>query len=183
MKKLLAIAALVVAAYGVQAQGNFTFSNRVTASGVDVPVFDVGGATKVDGANFVAAIFLNGTQLGATAPFRTGSGAGYWNPGADSARSVTGKLSGDVVTGFTVQVWDSTKGATMLAAKNAGGKFGESNPFAITLGGPKADPNLPADLPGVMSNFQSFNLQVIPEPSVLALGALGAAALLFRRRK
>lgn len=183
MKKFLAIAALVVAAYGAQAQGNFTFSNRVTANGLDQPVFDVGGTAKVDGANFVAAIFQNGVQLGATAPFRTGTGAGYWNPGADSSRSIAGKFSTDVVTGFTVQVWDSSKGATLDAAKAAGGKFGISDPFSITLGGAKSDPNLPSDVPGFMGNFKSFSLQVVPEPSVLALGALGAAALLFRRRK
>lgn len=183
MKKILAIAALVVAAYGAQAQGNFTFSNRVPSSNLDQPILDVGGATKVSGANFVAAIFLNGTQLGATAPFRTGAGAGYWNPGADSARSVTGKLAGDVVSGFTVKVWDTAKGATYEASRAAGGASGESNPFSIALGGPKADPNLPAELPGNMTNFQAFTLTVVPEPSVLALGALGAAALLFRRRK
>jgi hypothetical protein len=183
MKKLLAIAALVVAAYGVQAQGNFTFNNRVAASGVNAPVFDVNGTSNLDGANFVAAIFLNGTQLGGTAPFRTGAGAGYWNPGGDSSRAVTGKFSGDVVTGFTVKVWDSSKGATMEVARDAGGKFGESKSFSITMGGAKTDPNLPADLPGVMTNFQSFAVQIVPEPSVLALGALGAAALLFRRRK
>jgi hypothetical protein len=183
MKKLLAIAALVAAAYGVQAQGNFTFNNRVAASGVNAPVFDVNGTSNLDGANFVAAIFLNGTQLGASAPFRTGAGAGYWNPGTDSSRSVAGKFSTDVVSGFTVKVWDSTKGATMEAARDAGGKFGESKSFSITLGGAKTDPNLPADLPGVMSNFQSFRVDIVPEPSVLALGALGAAALLFRRRK
>lgn len=182
MKKLLAIAALVVAAYGVQAQGNFTFSNRVPSASLDQPIFDVGGVAKVDGANYVAAVFLNGVQLGATAPFRTGAGAGYWNPGGDSARLVDGKISGAVVS-LTVRVWDSAKGATYEASKAAGGHFGESKPFDQTLGGPKSDPNLPADLPTNMTNFQGFNLQVIPEPSVLALGALGAAALLFRRRK
>jgi len=37
-----------------------------------------------------------------------------------------------------------------------------------------------------MENLKSFNLAgsaVIPEPTTIALGALGAAALLWRRRK
>jgi hypothetical protein len=38
-----------------------------------------------------------------------------------------------------------------------------------------------------MENLKSFNLvgggTVIPEPTTIALGALGAAALLWRRRK
>ena len=57
---------------------------------------------------------------------------------------------------------------------------GSSGPVTITaLGGVGAPPSLPADLVGL----SGFTLTAIPEPSTIALAALGAAALLFRRRK
>jgi hypothetical protein len=182
MRKCLILLASLWAGYGALAQGTFTFSNRVIAAGLDAPVLDVGGATRVEGPNMMAAIFLNDVQLGAAVPFRTGIGAGYWNAGGDSARVIPGKFSGDVVFGFTVRVWDPSKGVDFLAVLRATGRVGISREFSITLGGPKADALFPPDLPGVMSNFQSFTLG-IPEPSVLALGALGAVVLCWRRKE
>lgn len=146
------------------------------------PVVDINGTSYLDGANFVAAVFVNGVQLGATAPFRTGAGAGYWNPGADSVRVVPGHFSGETVSGFTVQVWDSLSGATLLAARAAGGKYGESKAFSITLGGPRSDQNLPPDLPAVMVNFPSFSFAVVPEPAVPSLVVLGVLSLLISGR-
>jgi hypothetical protein len=186
MKRLLALTIATLWICCAHAQGTFIFSNRVTAAGVDAPVLDVGNATRVDGANFLAAIFLNGQQLGAAAPFRTGTGAGYWNPGGDSVRVVAGHFSGDIVTGFTVEVWDSTKGTTARAACAAGGKAASSITFSITLGGPRIDPAQPPDLPGVMLNFHSLSLEhsiCVPEPSAIALGFLGAFVLAARRRR
>jgi hypothetical protein len=191
VKKLLVCAALAAIVLDARAQGTFTFSNRAIAVGLDQPVIDTKGntydlsrATKLEGPNYVAAIFLNGQQLGGVAPFRTGAGAGYWNPGADSTRTIIGRFSGDVVSGFTVKAWDFSKGPTLEAARVMGGwYYGESRTFNITLGGAKADPNLPEDLPGAMTNFQSFYVTCgCPEPAVGVLGALGAVALLVRRR-
>lgn len=182
MKRLLVLTLTIWLGWGAYAQGTFIFSNRVQAYALDQPVLDVGGASKVDGANFLAAVFLNGIQLGATSPFRTGAGAGYWN---SDVREVPGYFSGDTVNGFTVEVWDSTKGATARAACAAGGAAASSTPFRITLGGPKKDSTQPPDVPGVMLNFQAFSLfpSICPEPSALALGALGAAIMLVCHRR
>ncbi len=176
MKKILFIAALLAAAAGAQAQGTVAFSNR--SSAVDAPVFDIGGTTKISDPNIVAALFLGDVQEGAAAPFRAtpAAAAGYWNPGTDSSRTVDGQPGGTSVT-LTVRAWDSTKGATYAAAVAAGGKYGQSDPFTVTLGGGGSPPSTPADLVGL----KSFSL--VPEPSTIALGALGAAALLLRRRK
>lgn len=178
MKKILFIAALLAAAAGAQAQGTVAFSNKSAA--VDAPVFDIGGTTRISDPNIVAAIFLGDVQEGAVAPFRAtpAAAAGYWNPGTDSARTIAGAAAGSTVT-LTVRAWDSTKGATYAAAVAAGGKYGQSDPFSVTLGGqgPSGPPATPADLSGL----KSFSL--VPEPSTIALGALGAAALLLRRRK
>jgi hypothetical protein len=177
MKKLLFISALLAAAVGAQAQGTVLFNNHNTTAGVDQPVFDVGGATKVSDPNIVVALFLGDTQEGATAAFRStpAAAAGYWTS-ADPTRIIDGSAGGSTVT-LTVRAWDSSKGATYAAAVAAGGKYGQSDPFTITLGGANQPPGPPAD----MVNFKSFNL--VPEPSTIALGALGAAALLLRRRK
>jgi hypothetical protein len=81
-----------------------------------------------------------------------------------------------------VAVWDSSiagVGAAQALAKAPG--TGLSETFTYTT---SADP---LAIPGGMENLKSFNLvgggTVIPEPTTIALGALGAAALLWRRRK
>jgi hypothetical protein len=186
VKRLLILALAALCDWHAHAQGTFIFSNFMPEAGLDRPVFDIGGATKVDGFNgMVAAIYLNGERLGAVAPFRTGAGAGYWT---ESERVVPGKFAGEVVSGFAVHVWDLRRGADAYAACMAQGRAAISAPFSILLGGPSIDPALPGNLPGVMSNFQSFQIFVpicvLPEPGALALGGLGAVMLAaWRRRK
>jgi hypothetical protein len=185
MKNLSACGVLWLISLAAQAQGTFTFSNRSIAVGLDQPIVYPCTLEKVSGSQYVAAVFLNGTQLGGVAHLRDGAGAGYWDSGVDNTRTVTGKFSGEPVTGFTVKVWDSSRGATMEAARDAGGRIGESITFSIVLGGPKRDPNLLADVPGVMTNFRGFSFQILgncPEPSVVALGAMGAIGYLLRHR-
>lgn len=173
MKKLLTVAALLVVAYATQAQGTVNFNNRT--GGVDAPVFDVGGTAKLDGAGFSAGLYEGTTLLGAAVPFRTGAGAGYWNPAPDGTRS-TGAAPGANAT-LTVKAWEASGGATYAAALAAGKKTGSSDAITVATGGVGAPPSLPA----VLTGLKSFNL--VPEPSTIALGALGAAVLLFRRRK
>jgi hypothetical protein len=80
-----------------------------------------------------------------------------------------------------VAVWDSSiagVGAAQALAKAPGTGLSETFTYAI--------PTDPLAIPGGMENLKSFNLAgsaVIPEPTTIALGALGAAALLWRRRK
>jgi hypothetical protein len=85
---------------------------------------------------------------------------------------------------FQVRVWD-TKGGTIatwdqaLAAFRAGQTaIGYSTlftvPYALTSG-----INTPPNLEGL----QSFSLVLVPEPSVIALGVLGAGCLLLLRRR
>jgi hypothetical protein len=81
-----------------------------------------------------------------------------------------------------VAVWDSAvagAGAASALAKAAG--TGLSETFTYTI------PTDPLAIPGGMGNMKTFALAagapVIPEPTTVALGALGAAALLLRRRK
>lgn len=146
------------------------------------PVFDVGGVVRLEGAAYLAQLFAgpNVDSLqpwGDTAsPFRTGTGAGFWNPGTDFVRIVGNVAPGQAAT-IVVRAWEAAGGTSFDAAKAAGAKWGESTPFTVTTGGFGSPPSLPAPLAGLTS----FSL--VPEPSTYALLALGAAALFLRRRK
>jgi len=184
-KTLTAVAVCLSFAAGVYAQGTVDFRNRNTAAGLDAPVSDAGGA-KLGNLNFVANIFYSATQNGsftaitdAAAPFRTGTGAGYWNFGTDFTRVIPG-IAGGSSAWIMIRVWDSTKGADYATAKAAGSPWGDSTPIQVTLGGAGSPPSVPA----VLAGLTPFTLTAaVPEPSTIALGMLGAAALLLRRRK
>lgn len=169
MKKLIiAFAALMVtvAAFG---QGAVVFNNRVPPD-INARVLMPDGVTGV-GAGFTAQLFggAAGTAVGQltaltpTTTFRTGNAAGYVNP-VDV--TVTGVAAGAQAT----LVMRAFNGADYASSTIRG----ESNPITITLGGGTLPP---ANLTGL----QGFTL--VPEPSTIALGVLGAALLLFRRRK
>jgi len=181
MKKILvAVAAMIVSA-GVYAQGTVNFNNRVPASGIDAPVVLGTDATKGPGvatSAYVAQLFLvnaNGslTALTPTVSFRNNSDAAskYINPIADPI-TVPG-IDANGTAKLRMRVYAGASYDTAPA-----GLRGESNDVTVTLGG---GPVVPADLVG-LTGFTVPNV-VVPEPTTLALGALGLGALLIRRRK
>lgn len=179
MKILSLIAACAMLASTAVGQGTVKFLNRDVSLGFDQPVFDADGVTKLN-ENFLAQL-LGGPSETALAPigspvaFRPGTGNGYWNPGADSTRVIPGVTAGD--NGFfQVQAWES-KYASLAAAQAGGGKWGTSSIFQNPTGGKGTPPSLPVTI----SAFKSFT--VVPEPSTLALGLIGASLLVYRRRK
>jgi len=127
----------------------------------------------------------NNLVLIGTTTFRTttsGNFAGTINqPAAPSA--VAGVTDPSQRATFQMRVWDN-KGGTILTwdqALTSGTALGSSDLFTVpfSLGGTAVPPNPPVNLQGL----QSFQLTV-PEPSVIALGVLGAGCLfLLRRRK
>ena len=85
---------------------------------------------------------------------------------------------------FEMVAWDDSSGLyptwtqASAAAQNGLIPWGKSGLFTIAnIGGSSNPPPLP--IPGL----QSFNIFFIPEPATITLAALGAAMLLFRRRK
>lgn len=181
MKKLLiALAAVMItaASYG---QGQVVFANKVGTT-VDAPVF-ITGTQDGPGPNYSAQLFLQGaggamTALTPTATFRPKgtSGAGltadrYWTP--NSTVDVPAAPGTDQT--FVVRAWLTSLGSYDAAVASGGG-FGQSDPFVINIGGGTiAPPNL--------TTLKTFNVTPVPEPSIIALGVLGASALLLRRRK
>lgn len=180
MKKLLiAIAAVLVtaASYG---QGQINFNNRVNAATppVNAPVTVLGtGAGAGTIANMKAQLFLvsgsTKTAIGDVGTFRTTPAAAT----AFMSQSITVVVPGIDVGGSATVVMRAWSGATFDSSSATPGEyFGESGPITITLGG---GTGVPADLSGL----QAFTVTTVPEPTTLALGAIGAAALLLRRRK
>lgn len=189
---IVAASALVVSAFG---QGFVNVNNRgltpaqlVTSS--VAPTF-----SPLSGTSFVAQLVYgaNGstpaTVLGANMPFRasTSSFVGTWNPGAEGIRTLTGFDTGATVA-MQVRVWDSAVFSSWDAASAAltagnhtvATQAGASSVFTYTVGA-ASDPSSQN-----IVNFRGFQLTaipVVPEPTTIALGALGAAALLWRRRK
>lgn len=182
MRKLLIVAACTMASLASLAQGTLNFSNLPgTVSPAGAPIFDADGTTKLAGAGFLAALYAGPSAgslvaIGATLPFRSGAGAGFLDTSSGSARTVPTVAPG-VAAFVQVVAWDASAGATYEAAVAAGGKHGSSSVFQVTTGGAGTPPGLPANLVGLTS----FNL--VPEPATYALLALGAGALLIRRRK
>jgi hypothetical protein len=127
---------------------------------------------------------------GSTANFYTDANnlgyAGSWNSGA--AASVPGVPNGSPAT-LAIAAWYNGNGAyTSYAAALAAGTVptGYSTLGVENLNG---SPNTPPDLPGLgqtqtlTGGITSFSLAVVPEPSTIALGVIGASAFLMRLRR
>jgi len=178
---LVTLAALVVAASSF-AQGTVTFHNRIGS--VDARV-SYGSPTTYADSTIVAQLYAaapGGTlaPVGATIPFRSTpeTGKGYLNTtGIDTTRTIPGVAEGGSAQ-VKVVAWASSLGATYEAAVAANqGGVGESSVITVATGGG-------IQLPGQLVGLQGFQVSaIIPEPSIAALGLLGAGLLLIRRKK
>jgi hypothetical protein len=151
-------------------------------------VFLTDGTTKVQGPGIVGRIFIGSTaDFGAmntigngAAPFLTGGGAGFIDASVANAGLITstGFDSGQSIF-YSLAAWDNSTGD---------GSFGDSLlrgnsvPVMINVGGTLANGD-PGPVAPTLNTFANFNLEVVPEPSTVALGVIGGLALLMRRRK
>jgi len=185
MKKLLVTLAAVLVSASTFGQGTINFNNLVTARGINAPVLRADGTGAGSGATPAnAQLFLVGGTAGAKTytaipgvlAFRTSPAAaqGYVaNPGQVTVPNIAG---GQQVT-VVMRAWDGASYDAAAASQNLA--FGTSNEITLTLGNAGSPPSVPADLVGLTG----FTILAVPEPSTMALGLLGAAALLYRRRK
>jgi hypothetical protein len=101
--------------------------------------------------------------------------AGTWTGGN---RTLTGFMAGQIVT-LQVQVWDAGPGPnfrTFEDARASGLLWCESAPFPYTIPAPGSFPTA-----FYMDNLRSFCY--IPEPSVVALGAVGFFAMVLLKNR
>jgi len=175
MKKLLiAIAAILVSASAF-AQGTVAFNNRPPSGDARVSRSDGTGA----GAGYTAGLYAGNTLLTPTTTFRTTSAAAaYFVTAVDVA--VPGSPGGGSAT-LRMRAWETAAGSFDAAKASSNFAWGESNEITVTgLGNPAGSPPTPA---APLTGLQGFTVVAVPEPSTIALGVLGAAALLLRRRK
>jgi len=180
MKKLIIAIACAVTT-GVFAQGTFLSENRALGATppIDAPIKN--GAT---GLGFVgtagSAQFYAGpagalpaalTPVGPVYNFDTRAGREGYIVAGDTL-TVAGVVGGGTAT-IQLRAW--TGAATYDLAT---GNRGSSATIQLVLGNAGSPPSLPSDPTGL----QGFTT-TIPEPATIALAGLGAAALLFRRRK
>jgi len=178
MKKLLVTLTAVLVSVSTFAQGTIFFNNRTSAG--DVRIFAPDGTSGAGTLGTVnAQLFLvpagGGTEVALTpaTTFRSGAAASFFVNPVDV--TVPGVAAGTPAT-VIVRAWLGADYATALTS-------GQSAPLTISgLGG--VNPQTGAIVPTPdLAGLQSFTLVTIPEPSTIALGVLGAAALLYRRRK
>lgn len=180
MKKTLAIIATACAASLAYGQGTVIIEN---VNGAKILPINLADGSQAKGPNYQAGLWYKGAQVGTWYTFaangRFTSGGGVDVPGTTAAGTADG---------LTVRAWDTTSGASYDAATIKG----ESTAFSNPLGGGTTPPpkliNMPSFAlsgsgPGTDGPVGPTPGPVIPEPSTVALGVLGAAALLLRFRK
>lgn len=191
MKKLLIMAAAVFATVNIFAQGTVNFAN-IGGGGV---TNSMTGARVATGSTFVVQLYY--LPDAGTPP---ASDAAFMPLGATAAFGPTpGLFSGGIRTApvtppgtfayFQVRSWETAFGTSYeeaLAKGAVGGRtalIGKSNVIRVDTSDPTlVPPENAANL--VAAGLQGFAVvPVIPEPSVIGLGLLGAGALLMLRRR
>lgn len=161
------------------AQGTLFFYNHVPSIGLDAPVIDTDGITRVQGYQFQALLFAGPSpdeliEAGPAASLGLGP-AGYWTSPTDPLdRIIPGVAPGETAY-CQVKVWSNLRGATYDQVAAANGKHGQSDIFACSPGGAPGSNGEPPGFPGYLSGLKSFSLtgaDPVPEPATLALLAL-----------
>jgi hypothetical protein len=163
--------------------GNQTYAGALLGSGYTAAIYV--GRTAAD-------VMANNTPplVNGTAQFRNsaaGAGTGRMATGGLTAQADNG-LPGGTIPGGTVGVnyqfraWDNRGGTvtswTQVMAE--GGLIAAGTSEILVFSAALASG---AGTPPLTDGIRSFQLTVVPEPSLIALGALGLGALLLRRRK
>jgi len=189
MKKLLITAAALLITASTYAQGVLNLANNAATAISDVDGTAVAGADGIRVALYWAPLSdpNNFTALGANATVGVPV-AGTFSSGA---RTTGPETAPGAEARFQVRAWELAYGATYEAAlgntTQMGGrlaKVGNSDIFQIATGNPPLVPA--AGLPPTVTRpagMNPFQLYIVPEPSVVALGIMGVGALLLLRRR
>jgi hypothetical protein len=192
LKKSLAVGLLAAGLTpAVFAQGTIDFATFNGQNSAKGQVFQPNSTTPI-GATFVGQLWdeaVGGTTLTALSAVETFNSSGVINFGTLNDPN---NAPGDQID-YVLRVWNSAAGTdwnTAVGNNPLGGTgspqltaFGQSALTKVTLGGIDSDGN-PNTVP-FSNGYANFALTptVTPEPATIALGGLGAAALLALRRR
>jgi hypothetical protein len=192
MKHTLITLAALFAAASVYAQGTVNFQTQVSGS-FSAPVRYQGYST--DPAAPLATSGADGAiwgqlyagapggalaPIGVPVPFRSDAGRGFITAGG--AVPIPGVAGGSPAQ-VQLVAWHSSLGNDYAAAvaQNLGGVGSSAIITVAATGNPTGVPPTPA---ANLAGLTGFSVtQVVPEPSIAALGLLGAGLLLIRRKK
>jgi PEP-CTERM motif len=194
MKKIILTMLGCAAVLAGYSQGTVTFAN-LGAGGLNSPILMNDGATKISGTSWIIELMggASAANMSVVATDNTATTAllapGYFNGGA---ATITG-ISGGGAAAVQVLIYSSAY-ASFVAAESSGviNTWGMSGVLNLaTTGNPNASPpgtpvtmlGLVNGTPGTTLGGSNIILNPVPEPTTLALGALGGLALMaFRRR-
>lgn len=148
----------------------YASANPLAGSGYDVQALVAAGANQP-----LSALALTGpVETG----FYSGGNAGLW---LASVGETTGVAASPASATVAIAAWANTgvdgPATTLAQAQGYGYAWGISSLGTTVL---TAAPNIPTEYPAAVT---SFSLGVVPEPSTIALGVIGASAFLLRLRR
>jgi len=169
MKKVFVTIAALLVSVAAYAQGQVNFRTHIASDvpPIDFKVLNQDGTPAV--GSFAQLVAVNGASL---VPMTEAPGvvnaAGYVTAGSATFQ---GLAPGSTVN-LILRAWQGAAGSTYDSAtiKN------QSSPFSVTF-------SIPPATPGDLTTLGSGNITLTPEPTTLALGALGLGALALYRRK
>lgn len=192
MKRLLLTLGLAgVATQFAFGQGAIVFTTR--GGGVDAPVTNIVTGQRV-GAGYLAQLYYGATAGDITHTFpEAPAGFSTTLPGYILSSSGGGTRFVDTAvvaaganTWFEVRAWETALGATWDAAWLAYNDAANALYGKAVLGKSVPIQTITSatalDAPKNLTGLAGFNIVPVPEPSVIALGAIGLLALLWRRR-
>lgn len=193
IKSLVAGFCFVAVAMTARANYDIGFQTYDFADLSQHVVFDSDGTTRLTGPAFAGQLYVGASvftllPIGSPVQFAA-SGTGAEGFVDSTTLSVTDPtLNAGSSAFYALRAWRLSDGSTYEAALvTLGAHVGSSAATAITLGGTVPASSPPQLITATANLHPSFSLSVVPanvpEPSVLALGLLGGAALMFRRRK
>ena len=171
---------MIVSTLQAFGQGQIQFDNRTSIIGHPAGVNSIYTGLGLAGADgWVANLYLASDPttpivLEGPAPFRnTAMTLGTF---AGGTRNFIPQIANGQTLSLIVRVWNSHFGNADTAQTSGFG--GNSPAFSYTVPAVGAPPSQLS-----MVNLYPFNVGMIPEPSVIALGILGLAASVLKRRK
>lgn len=171
----IAVVGLILCSVGVIGQGSVNFAN--IGVGLNSPFFDTDGVTRLEGADFLAQLFVSPadassdselTAVAGTAMFQTDENAEYFLGGV--------RVVGGSTAVFHVRVWTALNGDTFRHGKNPiGGVMaprGRGKPLAppalqIAFGraqwsGSRVKPTIPTKSVHLLTGPYRFVVEILP---------------------